>query len=92
MRKIKGMSIDMNMGPMMPQVTFSDEELPELKNWKVGETYRIVAEVEQVSMDKMENGKMNARFKFLKVGDASKKVEDMSKKEFKKEKEEVYTK
>lgn len=56
-----------------PSLSLSDEDLPDIKNWKVGETYKIVVEAKQVSSSMgdtiMGEGKkkMNARFEILSV-------------------------
>jgi chromatin remodeling complex protein RSC6 len=46
-------------------VSLNDTELPEIKEWKVGEKYKIELEVEQISMRKKDDGKMCAEFKIL---------------------------
>jgi hypothetical protein len=60
-----------------PTVYFDEEDLPEIKNWKVGDHYYLVMEVEEIAMrqgkewqgdvDEKDN-KMQATFKVLKVG------------------------
>lgn len=55
-----------------PKPTFSltDKDLPEIKEWKVGDKYRILLEVEQVGADKDEFDKrLHARFRILKAHD-----------------------
>jgi hypothetical protein len=46
-------------------VALSDNELPAIKEWKVGEKYTISLEVEQTSMRKKEDGSMCAEFKII---------------------------
>lgn len=61
-----------------PTFDLDSEDLPELENWKVGEKYVLVMEVEQMSMrqgkdwqgatDEKNDKKVRATFKVLKVG------------------------
>lgn len=50
-----------------PMVSLDAKTLPAIKNWKVGKKYRILLEVEQVSLSKDEYGdgdnQMRARFR-----------------------------
>lgn len=39
-----------NMKPILPRISFSEKDLPEIRNWKVGSKYRIVIEVEQTAL------------------------------------------
>lgn len=36
--------------PMPPTIRLTTDDLPEIKNWKVGKTYKIILDVEQTSM------------------------------------------
>lgn len=40
----------------LPRVTFTAEDLPEVKDWKVGGKYYLELEVEQVAMEKDRYG------------------------------------
>ncbi len=58
----------------LPRVTFTAEDVPEIKDWKVGGKYYLELEVEQVAMEKdrygFENEKekpLTATFKVLAV-------------------------
>lgn len=59
-----------------PTFQIDDEDLPELKDWKVGEKYTLVMEVEQLSMRQgnewqgsdSKDKKVHATFKILSVG------------------------
>lgn len=59
-----------------PTFQIDDEDLPELKDWKVGEKYTLVMEVEQLSMRQgnewqgsdSKDKKIHATFKILQVG------------------------
>lgn len=67
-----------------PQISFDEDYLPEIKDWKVGGKYTLHVEVEQVSLDKdsgmtlggEEPKKMNARFKVLSVRPSKEKQEE----------------
>ena len=66
------------MSKMMPTVSLDAEDLPEIKDWRVGEKYKLELEVEQVSASKddymMEGDKkhpMTARFRIIKVTTSS---------------------
>ena len=66
------------MQKMMPTVSLDADDLPEIKDWKVGGKYKLELEVEQVSASKddymMEGEKkhpMTARFRIIKVKSAS---------------------
>lgn len=56
---------------MPPMLSLSESDLGEIKDWKVGNKYKILLDVEQVSMSKddmmdIEGGNgMHARFKVL---------------------------
>ena len=50
-----------------PSLHFSTKELPEIKDWKNGGKYSLSVEVEQISSDKE-----GARFRVIKVGNATK--------------------
>ncbi len=67
-------------------VRFDEEELPELKNWKVGSKYTLTLEVEQMSMSKgdeygeesKEKPKTRASFKVLSVSQLGAKPKSSS--------------
>lgn len=74
--------ITMTDKPMKAPITFSldEQELPDIKQWKVGGKYTITMEVEQISLDKgvgLEEGKgpLQARFKVLSAS-TGKKAEE----------------
>lgn len=53
-----------------PTLTLDEETLPAIKDWKVGNTYRLVLEVKQKSLEDpeyLEDSKLHARFEVLKV-------------------------
>lgn len=62
---------------ILPTISFTEEDLPEIKDWKVGDKYFLVMEVEQISLrqgsewqgeedDKAKETR--ATFKILSVG------------------------
>jgi hypothetical protein len=55
----------------LPSFSLTEKELPEIKDWKVGEKYTLMMEVEQVSASKDEysKGPLTARFKICKIGE-----------------------
>ena len=57
---------------LRPQITFTEQQLPEIKDWNVGKKYSITLEMEQISArtdDYGHNkGKQSASFKITKVG------------------------
>lgn len=40
-----------NLKDSLPPLVLRDSQLPQLRSWKVGNTYRLVLEVEQISLD-----------------------------------------
>ncbi len=56
---------------MLPSFSVTEKDLPEIKDWKVGKTYKLEIEVEVVSMGKNEYGKspLDARLKIHKIGE-----------------------
>lgn len=61
---------------ILPTVRLTDEDLPEIKDWKVGEKYTLVMEVEQLSMRQgdewqganSKDKRIHATFKITDVG------------------------
>ena len=55
-----------------PSIYFNEKELPAIKDWSVGKTYKVEIEIEQTGMrviDYGENkGKIEATFRVSKVG------------------------
>lgn len=80
MHKVKGESFGMDMPAkktrILPTIRLTDEDLPEIKDWKVGEKYTLVMEVEQISMrqgDEWQGAdnkdkRIHATFKITNVG------------------------
>ena len=52
-----------------PSIHLDEKQLPEIKNWKVGNKYELCIEVEMTSHSKSEynNGAYSAEFKINKV-------------------------
>ena len=55
------------IGPSMPSLTLSEDDIPELKKWKVGKTYNLEIEVKQKSMHQDPKGKMSGNFEVISV-------------------------
>ena len=51
-----------------PEMSLELITLPEIKDWKVGKTYTITMEVEQISMNIDKFGHGSARFAIKKIG------------------------
>ncbi len=45
-----------------PSMYISSKDLPELKKWKVGESYDLIVNVKQVSLSQNSDGTMNGTF------------------------------
>ena len=75
---------EMRKAKIYPTFQLDDEDLPELKDWKVGEKYTVIMEVEQLSMRQgsewqgadTKDKKTYATFKILRVGVEEEKEED----------------
>lgn len=68
-----------------PRLHLCAEQLPEIKNWKVGQTYELKLKVKQVglTMSTCDN-EMHADFEILKIKPEGKKEEKYSKEVVKK--------
>lgn len=63
-------STSMDMSHMLPSFSLTVKDLPEIKNWKVGNKYKLEIEVEQTSMAKeeyMQDQPLTARFRITKI-------------------------
>lgn len=81
MKTIKGTKMGMDMPiskpkRVLPSFTLTSDDLPEMKNWKVGGVYFLKVKVEQVNLGKgeydwqtVEKGekKMHARFQMQSI-------------------------
>jgi hypothetical protein len=82
MHKVKGEKMnclaecDKNVR-ILPTIRLNDEDLPEIKDWKVGDKYTLVIDVEQTSMRQgnewegstgNKDKRIHATFKITKVG------------------------
>lgn len=54
-------------GSMRPHLHLSFEDLPEAKNWKVGETYEVGLKVKQTAMHQEEGTEGGASFEIVGV-------------------------
>ena len=60
-----------------PHLDLSSDEIPEVKSWKVGKTYKIMLEVKQVSMREDKDKKISACFEVRKVGVEDKEYDEI---------------
>lgn len=51
-----------------PEMSLDITTLPEIKDWKVGKSYKVTMEVEQISMNLDKSGHGSARFAIKKIG------------------------
>lgn len=68
-------------------IHLDEDDLPEIKKWQVGNTYKIVLEVKQTSssMDEYEGDKARAGFKILKANAVDSSADTKDFKEFESE-------
>lgn len=75
-------SVPHEMGMYPPSFYVGSKQIPEIKNWEVGETYQLVIEVVQKSKTENDMGVDSSfdivAYKYL----PKKKVEDMNDEEF----------
>ena len=69
LRKVKGEKFGAMVGEMnhsekvyYPTVELDSDEMPEVKDWNVGESYKVVLEIKQTSSREDDNGKITANF------------------------------
>lgn len=46
-----------------PHISFNSTELPEVKDWKVGEEYKVVLQIKQTGMDLIDYGKQKGQIR-----------------------------
>lgn len=51
--------------PYSPSVNFDTKQIPEIKDWEVGETYQVVFEIKQMNKSENKDGMVNAGFDIL---------------------------
>lgn len=51
--------------PYSPSINFDDKQVPEIKDWQVGETYTLILEIKQTSKNENKDGSVNAGFDIL---------------------------
>lgn len=55
-----------------PRISFKETELPEVKDWKIGETYNVIVQCEMMGSSVMDygndKGKIRAEFKIVGLG------------------------
>ena len=60
-----------------PTLYLTNKDLPEIKTWKVGESYDLIVSVKQVSLHDSGNGNMSASFEIQNVMSAEKDPMDL---------------
>ncbi len=63
-KKVIGLDMPM-MDSYPPTVHLNDTQVPEIKDWDVGETYQIVMDVKQTSKSEDKNGNVNSSFEVV---------------------------
>ena len=64
---MKGLDIPMEQYIPSREIMFFEDELPEIKSWKVGDSYILRIHVEQVATEQRKGNKKEARFKVIGV-------------------------
>lgn len=59
--------IDIIKSMVKPDLELDNEKLPEIKNWKVGSSYKLELTVEMRELEKEEDGKFCAEFMIKKI-------------------------
>ena len=83
--KKSNMMVDGPMERMLPSFSINEKQLPDIKNWKVGEKYEMEIEVEMTSISKSQyrtGEPITASLKVTKIGVTD--TEDEATKEAKK--------
>ncbi len=62
---------------MKPTIHLTSKDLPEIKNWKVGESYDLIISVKQTGLNEGQNGMMMASFEIQSVMSAEKDPMDL---------------
>lgn len=63
-----------------PHLDLSSDEIPEIKKWEVGKTYKLVLEVKQTSKREDKDKKISSCFEVRKVGVEDKAYKDLENK------------
>ena len=70
-KKMKDNMGMMEMGKSLPSFSVDEKQMPEIKEWKIGQRYMIEVEVEMTRISKnewREGEPINASLKIIKVG------------------------
>lgn len=67
-----------------PSIHLDEDQLKEIKNWKVGGNYTLILEVKQRSMQENSNNKISASFDIMKIGTPKKSFDKKIMEEFRK--------
>jgi hypothetical protein len=87
LKATRGSQVEDFSRPTLPSFTLTEKDLPEIKNWQVGNKYKLEIEVEQVSLEKNEylpNQPITARFRIRKIKDMSNNPHNSNNKKAKK--------
>ena len=60
-------AISLHMEELSPRLRLTESDLEEIKDWKVGEKYKLVLEVTQELKEKIDGEKVRGVFKINKV-------------------------
>lgn len=55
-------AIESLMDSYPPSIHLSDKQVPEIKNWKAGQTYQLIIQVKETSMNIQKDGRVDASF------------------------------
>ena len=65
--KPKKLGAEMPSREIYPSICIHSRDLPEIKEWKVGESYKLVLEVKQTSMREDRKNEIHADFDIKKI-------------------------
>lgn len=57
--------------PIFPRIHFREIDLPEIKDWPVGEDYYVVVKIHKKEVYEMPGGELEASFEMKEVGDVT---------------------
>ena len=74
---------EMKGGMMPPYLGIESKQVPEVKDWEVGETYRLVVDLKQTSKSEDRDGRVSGGFELIAYKHIPEKsIDEMSDKEF----------
>lgn len=68
-KKVKGEKFDSAISERvhLPSISFNSEQLPEIKNWEVGQAYEVALQIKQTSLSQERDKKFSAGFDIVGV-------------------------